>query len=233
MRERQPLVLYFHCAWHISNLLMQHAVTSCALIRDTLQWTNELGVLMKRSGKYKAMFQAICASTESDNPHPTAIKPLCPTRWLCRLPAIQSALDNYPAILQSLNEMAEVGVTKTATKANGLLDRFQKGHTLLGLKITAKPVALLEQLNGALQGKSAYVSGMLEDVKISSEHIKAQHSDEAFHEIFTAAKEKCEEYDLDHLRYHEDEAHQEDTQVKRHSINLPVLKNTTGSSILS
>ena len=188
---------------------------------------------MKRSGKYKAMFQAICASTESDNPHPTAIKPLCPTRWLCRLPAIQSALDNYPAILQSLNEMAEVGVTETATKANGLLDRFQKGHTLLGLKITAKPVALLEQLNGALQGKSAYVSGMLEDVKISSEHIKAQRSDEAFHEIFTAAKQKCEEYDLDHLRYHEDEAHQEDTQVKRHSINLPVLKNTTGNSILS
>ena len=127
-----------------------------------------------------------------------AIKPLCATRWLCRVPAIQSALDNYPAILQSLSEMKN-GVTETATKANGLLERFQKGNVLLGLMTAAKPVALLEQLNSALQAKSANVSGMLEAVKISSEHIKTQRSDEAFHQIFTAAEEKCEEYDLDPL----------------------------------
>ena len=91
------------------------------------------------------------------------------------------------------------GVTETATKANGLLERFQKGNVLLGLMTAAKPVALLEQLNSALQAKSANVSGMLEAVKISSEHIKTQRSDEAFHQIFTAAEEKCEEYDLDPL----------------------------------
>lgn len=55
VRKRQPLALYFHCASHVSNLVMQHAVTSCPLILDTLQWTNELGVLMKRSDKYKAI----------------------------------------------------------------------------------------------------------------------------------------------------------------------------------
>lgn len=57
------------------------------------------------------MFIAICTSEESDSPHPSAIKPLCPTRWLCRLPAIQSALEN-----------AETGVTQPARKVNGLLD---------------------------------------------------------------------------------------------------------------
>ena len=67
------------------------------------------------------------------------------------------------------------------------------------MKFAAKPVALLEQLNSALQAKSANVSGMLEAVKISSEHIKAQRSDEAFHEIFAAAKEKYKEYDLEPL----------------------------------
>ncbi|XP_028416128.1 zinc finger MYM-type protein 1-like [Dendronephthya gigantea] len=93
VQERQPLALFFHCGSHASNLVMQHAVTSCQLIRDSLQWLNELGVLMKRSGKYKAIFLAICESTEDDNLHPTAIKPLCATRWLCRLAAIESALD--------------------------------------------------------------------------------------------------------------------------------------------
>ena len=107
------------------------------------------------------------------NPKVYILKPLCPTRWLCRLPAIQSALDNYSTILLSLKEMADVGVTESAAKANGLLDRFQKGEKLLGMMIAAKPVALLEQLNSVLQAKSVNVSGILETIKISSEFIRA------------------------------------------------------------
>ena len=153
---------------------------------------------MKRSGKYKAIFLAICESIEDDDDdlHSTVIKPLCATRWLCRLEAIQSALDQYPVVLQSLQEMAS-GVTDTATKTNGLLDRFQKGKVFLGLTMAAKPVAILEQLNSALQAKSANVSGMVEAVKTSSTHISVQRTDEAFHQLFTTAVKKCEEYQLD------------------------------------
>ena len=198
VQERQPLALFFHCGSHASNLVMQHAVSSCHLIRDSVQWLNELGVLMKRSGKYKAIFLTICESTEDENLQPTAIKPLCATRWLCRLAAIKSALDQYPTILQSLEEMAR-GETDTATKANGLLDRFQEGKVYLGLKMAARLVAILEQLNSALQAKSANVSGMLEAVKIASTHISAQRTDAMFHELFSAAEEKCEEYQLNPL----------------------------------
>ena len=91
------------------------------------------------------------------------------------------------------------GETDTATRANGLLDRFQKGKVFLGLKMAVKPVAILEQLNSALQAKSANVSGMLEAVKTSSTHISAQRTNEAFHQLFCAAEEKCEEYQLDPL----------------------------------
>ena len=38
----------------------------------------------------------------------------------------------------------------------------------------AKLVAILEQLNSALQAKSENVSGILEAVKITSDHIKVQ-----------------------------------------------------------
>jgi hypothetical protein len=34
----------------------------------------------------------------------------------------------------------------------------------------------------------------VEAVKTSSIHIGAQRTDEAFHELFSAAEEKCEEY---------------------------------------
>ena len=52
VQERQPLALFFHCRSHASNLVMQHAVASCHLIRNSIQWLHELGVLMNRSGKY-------------------------------------------------------------------------------------------------------------------------------------------------------------------------------------
>ncbi|KAI6647075.1 Zinc finger MYM-type protein 1-like [Oopsacas minuta] len=118
VRQCQPLALYFHCASHISNLVMQNAVISSQLVRNALQWTNKLGVLMNRSGKYRAMFRAICVSNESESLHPSAIKPLC-----------------------------------------------RNAGT----------------------------------VKISTESIRAWYSDEVFHEIFIAAEEKGETYQLDPL----------------------------------
>jgi hypothetical protein len=42
VQERQPLALFSYCGSHASNLVMQHAVTSCQLIRDSLQWLNEV-----------------------------------------------------------------------------------------------------------------------------------------------------------------------------------------------
>jgi hypothetical protein len=60
---------------------MENAVTSCHLIRDVIQWVHKLGVLVKRSGKFKAIFKAICDSIdEEDDPNPTPmreVKPLC------------------------------------------------------------------------------------------------------------------------------------------------------------
>ena len=229
VQEWQPLALFFHCGSHACNLVMQHAVTSCQLIRDSRQWLNELGVLMKGSGKYKAIFLAISESIEDDDDdlHPTVIKPLCATRWLCRLEAIQSALDQCPVVLKSLLETTR-GVTDTATKANGLLDRFQKGKVFLGLAMAAKPVAILEQLNSALKAKSANVSGMVEAVKTSSTHISVQRTDEAFHQLFTA-----EVKNWIHSRCLGYEFPQADTQVELLSIGQIALKNTTESSISS
>ncbi|CAB3994357.1 Hypothetical predicted protein [Paramuricea clavata] len=172
---------------------------------------------MLREDLARAIFQAICESTEDDNLRPTAIKPLCGTRWSCRLAAIQSAFDQYPAILQYLEEMVR-GETDTETKANGQLDRFQKGKVFLGLKMAAKPVAILEQLNSALQAKTENVSGMVEAIKTSSTHISAQNTDEAFHEYFSAAEEKCEDNQLDPLEVPRIRGDQANSQVKQLSI---------------
>ncbi|XP_063969470.1 uncharacterized protein LOC129278693 [Lytechinus pictus] len=121
VKSKQPLALHFHCASHMANLVLEHAVTACQPIRDAIQWCNDLGVLFKRSGKYKVIFQEIASRpSELDQtsdegcvpPVKKTIRTLCPTRWLCRLPAIISILDNYEAVVESLEEMATSSTTE-------------------------------------------------------------------------------------------------------------------------
>jgi hypothetical protein len=58
----QPLALFFHCGAHMSNLVLQTSVQVCALLRDSIQWVHELGVLFKRSGKLKVIYETnLCA----------------------------------------------------------------------------------------------------------------------------------------------------------------------------
>jgi hypothetical protein len=67
------------------------------------------------------------------------------------------------------------------------------------LMMATKPVAVLEQLNAALQAKSANVSGMVEAVTKSSKYINSLRTEEAFHEIFSVAEAKCHEYQLEDI----------------------------------
>lgn len=124
---------------------------SSPLLRDALQNVNELGLLYKRSGKYAHIFD----NTSNVYQSPTTLKPICPTRWLCRVRSVTAVLDQYEAVLNSLEEGAS-GTGEVATKAAGLLDRFRKGVTVLGLKIADVIFGPLEELNRSLQSVACW-----------------------------------------------------------------------------
>ncbi|XP_014671819.1 PREDICTED: uncharacterized protein LOC106812448 [Priapulus caudatus] len=180
----------------------ENAVSGCPAVREAIQWVHELGVLFKRSGKFKAIFKEIAHEGLSDDQpvKPSTIRPLCPTRWLCRLPAILSVKDNYLAVLDSLRDMASSGSSESAVKANGLLDRFEKGETYLSLEMVTKPIAAIEQLNRSCQARSAAVSGMLEAVKVTTKQVNSWRTDEEFHVLYRKAASKADELGLDPLR---------------------------------
>jgi hypothetical protein len=158
-----PLALHFHCAAHCANLAAEHTVEACALIRDSLGNVRELGVLYKRSGKFKHMFDDIASNVYES---PSTLKPLCPTRWLCRVTSVNAVLNQYEAVLSSLEEMSSKANGETSTKAAGLLDQFRKGATVLALKICNHVFGPLEEFNKSLQSSSGTVSGMMESAKI-------------------------------------------------------------------
>lgn len=95
--------IYFQCGAHSSNLVAADVSSCCPELRDALMAVKELGALSARSGECKHIF---CQRKLGKN-----IKHLCPTRFLCRRPAISASLDLKEAIIASLEEMIKEAPT--------------------------------------------------------------------------------------------------------------------------
>jgi len=196
--RKQPLALHFHCGAHCSNLVMQAAAVATPLVRDAIQWTHELGVLASRSGKFKQLLSSAAADLTGSF---LSIKPLCPTRWLCRGAALLRVLDQYEAVLDGLESMSESqNTSETSITARGLLVQFQEGKTLLGIKIASDIIAILEELNRSLQATNATVSGMLQAVETVEAQLSQFRSEEKFHQIFTSVNDNITQFDLKPIR---------------------------------
>jgi hypothetical protein len=208
IREQYPLVLPFRCGGHTTHLVAQHAVECEPLIHDSLQWVQELGKLYRRSTKFHRVFDSIVADCQNGDEveddaqvHCSSrIRPLCPTRWLSRHPAVLSVVEQYEIILNSLSEMSESGPGETATKARALHDKFNKGSTLLGLHMAMCITGPLHELNRVLQARKGTVSGMIECVQLVNKGLRDKRNNDSFQVILQNVQCKIRELDLDELQ---------------------------------
>ncbi|CAM4723572.1 unnamed protein product [Leuciscus chuanchicus] len=181
IKEIQPLALYVHCV----NLVTKAACSSSCVVMDALSLVHKLGTLFNQSGKFKMVFKEIA---KSEHGNIKTLKPLCPTRLVVRMTAIRAVLGLYEAVLLSLEEMASSGYSETTITARGLLERFQKWTTVLGLLLACEVIGELECLNYSLQTSTGTVMGMTA-VDCVKSTLKAKRSDEMFHRIHTRATE--------------------------------------------
>ncbi|CAL9706252.1 unnamed protein product [Knipowitschia caucasica] len=182
LKKEQPLALYVHCGAHCVNLVTQSACSASSLVRDALQWVHEIGTLSNQSGKFKGLLtgQKIAESNAR------SVKPLCPTRWTVRGQAVDTVLQQYEAVVSSLEEMASFN-SDTGTRANGLLERFLKGQTVLGLVVASEVLGELECLNRSLQKRSETVAGMKAAVGYVRSALQKKRSEEKFAQLFKKA----------------------------------------------
>jgi hypothetical protein len=187
-----PLALHFHCAAHCANLAAKFTANSTALVRDALSDIRELGVLYKRSGKYKHIFDDACDVYETQR----TLKPLCPTRWLCRAKSLNAVLDQYDAVLTSLEDMSST-TSETGTKAAGLLQHFGKSTTILGLKICKVIFEPMEQFNRSLQSSSGTLSNMMQALEVIKGLLLGMRTDEYFQQLLDEVASMVEQSDIE------------------------------------
>ncbi|XP_031727537.1 zinc finger MYM-type protein 1-like [Anarrhichthys ocellatus] len=192
LKKEQPLALYVHCGAHCVNLITQCACSASPLVRDALQWVHDLGTLSNQSGKFKG----VLAGHGIGEGHIKSVKPLCPTRWTVRGQTVDTVLSQYEAILTSLEEMA-LAVSDSGPRANGLLERFLKGKTVLGLLVASEVLGELECLNRSLQKQSETVRGMQAAGAYVTSILQEKISDEKFQELFEKAEAMVEKLGLE------------------------------------
>ena len=160
LKKDNPLLLHFHCQAHAANLVVQAAAESSGLVRKSISIVHELSKPSKESIKVRQCLKQECTDLKYceslDAAEVTALRPLCPTRWLCRFGPIKATVDNYPALISGMRKIVKNKVLSTApaqAKAEGILSSLLKGDTYLGLCAIIKPLALMEQLSLTLQAK--------------------------------------------------------------------------------
>ncbi|KAK0144467.1 Zinc finger MYM-type protein 1 [Merluccius polli] len=196
IRRQQPLANFVHCGPHCVNLVTQ--ATCTPVIRDALHWIHELGCLFAQSGKCKTIFKDIATSSTGSY---TSIKPLCATRWTVHAPAIRAVLSQYNAILSALEEMASAKVTdNTAPRANGVLQRLEKGNAILGLLLGQELITRLEGLNLSLLARGKTISGMLKAVDYVRQGFLSLRTDAAFMAIYDKAVDFAADLDLQQIQ---------------------------------
>ena len=154
-----------------------------------MEAVNELGVLLNNSGKFKATLQNISAGSNAPT---TAIKPLCPTRFLARVAPVEATLKRYDEVLLALDELKGCNPV-----AYGLLDRLKQGNIVLGMFMATKVFTHLENLNRSLQGRRQTLSGARDAVKRVMEELADMRSDVTFDQLFEEVTSFIDEKDLD------------------------------------
>ena len=64
--SKQPLALYMHCLAHSLNLCLQDATRSGTYIRDALELTREIIILIKYSAKRSHLFEVMKSQLSPD-----------------------------------------------------------------------------------------------------------------------------------------------------------------------
>ncbi|KAL2101376.1 hypothetical protein ACEWY4_003137 [Coilia grayii] len=194
IQRKQPLAPFIHCGAHCVNLVTHQACSASPLIRNALDWVHDLGTFFGQSGKLKDQFKAIAASEGEGSVK--SIRPLCPTRWTVRSPAIRAVLGQYGTVLQSLDQMSASN-SESASRAEGLHVRLQQGNVVLGLMLALDVISELEVLNASLQRSTQTVEGMVSAVSVVQESLKSKRTSDHFQKVFKEAEDMVEKLCLE------------------------------------
>lgn len=193
IREQQPLALFVHCLMHAGNLVAADCIEASPFVRDAVNLVNELGTFFHQSRKLAEALRSVQLPAAKPLQQ---VKPLCPTRVLCRGPALKAVVDNLGVIIDALDEYAKNSSGEPASKACGFVARLTDGNFVVSVRIALHVLTVLENLNATVQSRSANLSGTIEAMQMSSSYLQSMRCEADFTQLFQESSKICADFDL-------------------------------------
>ena len=184
IKRDEPRALFVHCLAHSVNLCLQESGKQSRPISDALTLVNELYNFIQLSPKRLALFNTLKGELAPGNP---TVKPLCPTRWTVRTPAISAVIKNYSVLLQEMETIQDEFSGEASTKAAGLFSLMKKFRTYFGLKLAYLIFVSVEQLATTLQAKDVNAQICLESGLAAKNFLSRHRTDDYFNILFKSA----------------------------------------------
>ena len=193
-----PSVIAVHCVCHRLALACADSNQELSYIEKVTTYLTELWKLFEYSNQKMAVFMKTQLNLINLQLLPSVkkktankIKKACKTRWLSTDSAIRSAVENYPAIIQTLLKLEG----KCATSA-GLLRHMNTAKFLSTMYILRSVLPILSDVSKAFQRSVVNFSRMKPCVDSAKAALKEIQRSQSPIEEFKSATEKLKEADL-------------------------------------
>ena len=125
IRDENPLALFCYCVGHNLNLMTMDGIKSVPAIAAAMDRINDIVKYCRASPKRLDIFEELCKDQGLDD---SKLRPLCKTRWVLKLPAVEAFLKYYEPLMDFLQEMSYDMEQKADSRvaAAGHLDAMDK-----------------------------------------------------------------------------------------------------------
>ena len=194
IRDIVDKAVSLHCLNHNLNLILQEAAKVNSIVSSCLSTVQLLCSVIRDSPKRLAVFRSL----QSGKPDSTSLKPLCPTRWTCRISSLNSILDNYETAMETLEWIVESGNKQSEgyKQAPGLIAALEKFSTLFGLRMCQTVFAPVEEFAKQLQSKDICVQTVMLIQKSLKRFLAEKRSDEHFKKLYLSCVDEAAEKDI-------------------------------------
>ena len=186
-QDEVPQAITVHCFAHCLNLCLQDSCRQLKPLRDAMDLVKEVASLITNSPKRQVIFEKIQSNFGASN---KSVKPLCPTRWTVRTGAIAVILENYNALIDTMEEVNESGNDDYSRRAGGVVSLMAKFETFFGLELAHMLFAATEQLSTSIQNKDTCVKDAIHGSKMVISFLDRQRHEDSYENFYRTIETK-------------------------------------------
>ncbi|XP_064485165.1 uncharacterized protein LOC135397491 [Ornithodoros turicata] len=184
IRELHPAALFFHCASHRLNLVIND-LNDVSAVRNTIGTLKEIVNFFQGSSLRRKQIPNIPL--------------LCEARWTSKYDSIRQFGANFGAVLKALSKLSEEpGNRNTRERAFQLYCSAKTPSFIICLRVIERYSTILEPVGNSLQGTNVDLPTVKEHVdnllKVFQCH--REHAEEEFEDIFSKVQSVAEEFDV-------------------------------------